>query len=408
MIQEATTMKAIILAAGEGKRFRPLTVSKPHGMIYVAGKPILEHIINGLRNANVRDIVIVVGYRRERIMAHLQDGKDFDVNITYVKQSKSLGTGDALRRAREHIDGDFLLLHSDSIPSKTSIKRLVAGEGNCMMITRSSAPSKYGFVETRGDRIHKVTTKRQVIGDITWIDTGIYRFDPSIMDWIDAAYDADRYSISHALQALSKQEKIPFLTSDHWMPTTYPWDLLEANSQIIETLVPERKGTIEQNVILKGNVFIGEGTIIRGNTYIQGPVYIGENCEIGPFTTIYPSTTVENNTSIGPYTKIKNSVVMEGCRIRSHSAISSSVISSGVSLGSNFIGESSVVSYRFEKFFEGQTSVLVSRSLGVVIGEYTRMGPSVSMLPGTVVGARCIVDTKACIRQSIPDDTRVV
>ena len=86
-------MKAVILAAGEGMRLRPLTVSEPKVMIPVANRPILEYVVEALVKNDVEDIVMVVGYRKERIMSHFADGKKFGAKIEYVVQEKQLGNG---------------------------------------------------------------------------------------------------------------------------------------------------------------------------------------------------------------------------------------------------------------------------------------------------------------------------
>jgi glucose-1-phosphate thymidylyltransferase len=81
-------LKAVVLAAGEGTRLRPFTVSRPKVMIPVGNRPILEYVVSALVDNGVRDIVLVVGYRKERIMSHFADGKKFGAKITYAVQEK--------------------------------------------------------------------------------------------------------------------------------------------------------------------------------------------------------------------------------------------------------------------------------------------------------------------------------
>ena len=89
-------MKAVILAAGEGARMGPFTASVPKVMIPVGNRPLLESTVQALVENGVRDLVLVVGYRRERIQSHFQDGKAFHARITYVTQTKQLGTAHAV------------------------------------------------------------------------------------------------------------------------------------------------------------------------------------------------------------------------------------------------------------------------------------------------------------------------
>ncbi|MEK6838472.1 MAG: sugar phosphate nucleotidyltransferase, partial [Candidatus Thermoplasmatota archaeon] len=92
-------MKAIVLAAGEGARMGPFTASEPKVMIRVGNRPILEHVVRALAAEGIVDLVLVAGYRRERIMSYFQDGKAFGVKIEYIVQNKQLGTAHALLEA---------------------------------------------------------------------------------------------------------------------------------------------------------------------------------------------------------------------------------------------------------------------------------------------------------------------
>ncbi len=79
-------MKAVILAAGEGVRCRPLTLTRSKVMLPVANKPTVEYVVQALHDSGIRDVVMVVGYAKERIMNYFGNGKDFDVNIEYAEQ----------------------------------------------------------------------------------------------------------------------------------------------------------------------------------------------------------------------------------------------------------------------------------------------------------------------------------
>ena len=104
-------MKAVILAAGEGKRCRPLTLTRSKVMLPVANKPILEHIINALVKNDIKNIILVVGYKKERIMDYFEDGINFGVKIEYVEQKAQIGTAHAILQARDLIGQDEEKIH---------------------------------------------------------------------------------------------------------------------------------------------------------------------------------------------------------------------------------------------------------------------------------------------------------
>ena len=119
-------MQAIILAAGEGSRMRPLTLNRPKVMLPVAGKPLLEHIINRARTAGIDRFVVVVGYCAESVRSYFGDGSAFDVKIEYAVQEKQLGTGHALMAAREKAEKRFMVLNGDVLPDADSLRTMAS------------------------------------------------------------------------------------------------------------------------------------------------------------------------------------------------------------------------------------------------------------------------------------------
>ncbi len=120
-------MKAVILAAGEGTRMRPFTRGQPKVMLSIGNKPILEYLINALAKNGIRDLIMVVGYRKERIMSYFGDGKDWKVNIKYVHQEKQLGTANALKTAEKDLKNEknFLLVAGDNIVDHMDMDHIV-------------------------------------------------------------------------------------------------------------------------------------------------------------------------------------------------------------------------------------------------------------------------------------------
>ena len=109
-------MQALILAGGLGTRLKPLTNSIPKCLVTVAGKPFLEHVIARLHvSANVRDIVLAVGYRAEQIQNYFGDGSKCNVRIEYSVENPPRGTGGALDQARQLIQNEFLILNGDNL-----------------------------------------------------------------------------------------------------------------------------------------------------------------------------------------------------------------------------------------------------------------------------------------------------
>jgi NDP-sugar pyrophosphorylase family protein len=113
--------QAVVLTAGEGQRLRPFTVSKPKSMLSIAGKPILQYVIESLAQSGIRDIVLVVGYRKEQIFDWLGSREQFGVDMTYITQDIQLGTAHALCQAQAVTDPEFLVLPGDNLIEANTI-----------------------------------------------------------------------------------------------------------------------------------------------------------------------------------------------------------------------------------------------------------------------------------------------
>jgi glucose-1-phosphate thymidylyltransferase len=395
-------MKAVILAAGEGMRLRPLTVSEPKVMIPIANRPILEYVVDSLVKNDVRDIVMVVGYRKERIMSHFQDGKKFGAKVEYVVQEKQLGNGHALFCAKDRLSGEFLVLPGDNVIDRRAVGDLLrAGTGPSALVVESENPSKYGVVTLEKGAIKGVFEKPQeMISNI--ILTGMYSLSDKIFQFIEQCIAYGEYGLSNAVQAsLGLQPVTPVFSDGLWIDAVYPWDLLELNAAALENLSVRTAGKIEPQVAMSGPIGIGEETVIHAGTTIYGPVLIGDGCEIGPNVTIFPSTSIGNSVTIEPFTMVKNSILMSNCSIGAHSYLSHCVLGYGVKSQSHMMapGAEAYVNIA-DEFFKVP-------HIGSITGEDTSFGTGVAIEPGTIVGAGCKVSSGARIIRNLPNKSLV-
>jgi UDP-N-acetylglucosamine diphosphorylase/glucosamine-1-phosphate N-acetyltransferase len=396
-------MKAVILAAGEGMRLRPLTTSEPKVMIPIANRPVLEYVVDALVKNDVNDIVMVVGYRKERIMSHFEDGRKFGAKIDYVIQDKQLGNGHALLCAKDRLSGDFLALAGDNIVDARAVGDLLQSS-SCpsALVVESENPSKYGVVTIEKGSIRNVVEKPvDLISNI--ILTGMFCLKDSIFRAIDECIADGEYGLSHAFRSTLGETGIkPVFSDGLWIDAVYPWDLLELNAAALENASIRTAGKIEKHVTVAGPVGIGEETVIRAGTTIYGPVIIGEGCDIGPNVTIFPSTSIGDNVAIEPYTVVKNSILMNNCNIAAHSYLSHSVLGYGVRSKSHLMGAGS------EAFVSVGDEFFKVPHMGCIVGEDTEFGTGVVVEPGTIVGAGCKVSSGSKIMRNLPNRALVM
>lgn len=143
-------MKAVMLAAGEGLRLRPLTVDRPKPMLQVAGAPVLEHNVRLAAAHGFHDIVINLHHCPEAITSHFQDGGRFGVRITYSYESELLGTAGALTQMRNFLSEDFLVVYADNLSTcnLTELFRLHKERGAAltMALSERDDPRASGIV----------------------------------------------------------------------------------------------------------------------------------------------------------------------------------------------------------------------------------------------------------------------
>ena len=394
-------MKAVILAAGEGKRLRPFTETMPKVMLPVANRPILEYVVDALKNSGIKEIIIIVGYKKEVIMEHFKDYED--AKIKYVTQDKQLGTAHALLQAKEHIKDPFIVLSGDNIIDQNSISKLIKDKSEySILIKEHPHPSKYGVVFVEKNILREIVEKpKEEVGK--FISTGIYKLPCSIFDKAERLASQGVYALSFVIQSIVEQgEKINTVTADSWMDIVYPWDFLDVNAAMLHDTSASKGGIIERGVTMKGDVSVGKDTTIYSGCYIVGPVVIGEGCEIGPNACIFPSTAIGNNTVVHPFSQIRNSVILDDTYIGSNSFVSHSIIGRGCCLGNNF---SSMIG-KAVKQIENQFKEL--DNIGSMIGEHSTINDHVVVEPGVIIGRNCHISPMKRIIENVPSEIKVM
>ncbi|MBC7084914.1 MAG: NTP transferase domain-containing protein [Methanomethylovorans sp.] len=383
-------MKAVILAAGEGTRMRPLTASRPKVMLPLANKPMLEHVLNACIQAGINDFVVVTGYKEETVKTYFGDGRKWQVNINYVTQEKQLGTAHAIGCAREFVHEPFVQLNGDMLVDPDHLKKLMQHKEPAVISVKSvDNPSEFGVIVTEENKVIQIIEKPTAPPANT-VNAGIYLFDPVIFEYIDRTQPSPRkeYEITDSMQLMVNDGMhVGFEPlSSVWLDVGRPWDMLDANKAILEKIKAKCEGTVEPLATLHGDVVIGEGTIVRNGAYIIGPVVIGKNCDIGPNCFIRPSTSVGNNVHIGNGVEVKNCVIMDGTKIGHLTYIGDSVIG----YDCNFGAGTKVANLRHDgknikSVIKGKKVDTGRRKLGVIMGDNVHTGINTSINVGVVI-----------------------
>jgi len=389
--------QAVILAAGEGQRLRPFTVTKPKVMLSIAGKPILQYVIESLAQNGIRNIVLVAGYRKEQVFDYLGSGEQFGVDITYINQERQLGTAHALAQAKAATEKEFLVLPGDNLIDVDTIAQFVAIKPEAMLVRRVDNPVRYGVVTIEQGVVKDIIEKpKEAKGNI--INTGIYAFTTEIFSFIKAQLDIPDVLNSMIAQGYPINAKE---IDGTWLDVVYPWDILSLNDAVLRQIPAKLGGNIEAGVSLKGEVSVGKDTLIRSGSYIAGPVVIGDSCDIGPNVCILPTTSIGNNVVISSFSEIKNSVIGDDVDIGSGCIIQDSVIDKGCVIKGHFSACSSQAEVKID---DEHYQV----NVGAMLGGGCSLGNGVVAQPGVIVGNYSQVQAMKLISGRLPDRSLVV
>jgi dTDP-glucose pyrophosphorylase len=209
------TDKAVLLAAGRGTRMRELTADLPKPMIEVRGKPVLQHIVEGLRDAGVRQLLVIVGYRADAVQNFFGDGSRYNIEIQYTTQAVQNGTGRVVHLARNFAgDSPFVLSYGDILVDPANYKRLLnllQDVEAIISVTRGEDVSKGGAVFLNEEMELVDLREKSKPGEPTspWYNAGIYTFRPSIFEFTAKLKPSPRgeYELTDAIRALAHSGK---------------------------------------------------------------------------------------------------------------------------------------------------------------------------------------------------------
>ena len=402
-------MKCVILAAGEGKRMHPLTFTRPKVMLPVANKPLLEwNILNAIK-AGFKEFIFIVGYKSEMVRTYFQDGKKWKVKIDYINQGKPFGTAHAIGMVEKFTGKNFIVLSGDTIVGEKDIQKITKKE-NSIGLYKVDNPQNYGIVETKNNKVIKIYEKmKQPVSNV--INAGVYHFNQNIFSFIKQTKLSPRgeYEITDSINLLAKNRKIEPIMIEDWKDIVYPWHLLDVNTGLIKNIVKNIGGKVEKNTRLKGDILIGENTVVMDGSYIEGPVVIGKDCKIGPNCYIRPYTSIGNGCHVGNACEIKNSIIMDHTNVPHHNYVGDSVIGQNCNLGSG----TKIANLRLDKksintTLNDEHVDTKKRKLGVIMGDNVQTGINSMINAGSLIGNNVFIGMGSVVEGEIKTNARIL
>ncbi|MFA9515933.1 sugar phosphate nucleotidyltransferase [Halopenitus sp. H-Gu1] len=392
---------AVVLAAGEGRRLRPLTAHRPKPMLPAATRPILEHVLDALVDADVRDIHLIVGYGGDRVRSHVGD-EYRGVGVTYHEQTHQLGSGHALLQAREAIETPFLVVNGDQIVDTEMVAEVRTGHGHgagpaTIAVVEADRAPQYGAVAIEAGQVTKLL-EQPGGDDYRLLNAGVYALEPEIFGTLDSVDPRDgSILLPDAIAKLvSEGANVQAVQTDaYWRDATYPWDLRTLTREILsnrDVSLPE----------VRRNVYVADDARIHGTATLVPPVAIDEGVVVRAGAVVGPHAAIGTGSTIGSGAVVRDTVVDADGRIGSNATVVDLVSGENVHVGAGATIPGGPGDVR------RGTRIHEAVEIGAVLADRGELGGGSVTEPGTIIGHDARVGPGATVDGEIDSESEVV
>lgn len=376
-------MLTVLRAAGRTRRCRPLTATVPKPLLPVGDRPLVVEAADTAVSCGASKLIIVVDEGAEQIRNCL--GPTFrDVPVTYARQAPGGGTADAIRAARPYITAEFAFVQADTIfgPSLANVFE----RGPSIAVGHADAGDADFAIVTDGGIVR--TILKDPDGHRSQLITaGAYQFPEEVKCWISA--DRARrgeIDLRDILERLSEEYDVNSVELETWLKIEYPWDLLEANEQVLSSIDHEVRGEVSPAATLHEPVLVGPRATVEPGVVIEGPVIVGPDAHLGPHALVRGHTFLGQRSHVGSHVEVENSVFMPAASAPHLSYVGDSILGPKVSFGAGTV----VCNRRLDGepvsvFIAGGHRSTDRTAFGVVAGEGAQTGINTTLDPGSTL-----------------------
>ncbi len=300
-------MRALIIAAGRGQRLDPYTRRRPKPLLYVAGRPILAHLLDALPGLGITDVTVVAGYLREQIAAYLRTRPGPPARL--VVQERLLGNGHAVYAARACLDGPVLIQFGDTIP-RADLRAAIHSDTAVIGVTEVEDGRAYGIAEVDGGgRVRRLVEKPAVPPGRLAV-AGTYFFpegrplrealEDLVAGGAEAARGGEFWFVDAIQRMIDQGEPVGTFPVARFYDCGTPDQLLTANRDLLA-------GTRDAGARAGEPVDVESGSVIVPPCAIS-PEAALRNARIGPFVTVAPRASITR-------ARVRDAVVLPGAVI---------------------------------------------------------------------------------------------
>ena len=412
-------MQTILLAGGEGKRVFPLAVNRPKPMFKLLGKPLIHHVIDTLKEAGLKDYVVVVGHQGEQIKDYLKDGSKLGVNIEYTLQKQSLGMADALKTAEKLAEDNFFVVNADDIFEASLIKQMNQqfhkGDAEIILSCKPVTQTwKFGIIQVEDEQVTDFVEKPPKGKEPSNLAVvGVYILTKQIFDYYKKIPVSDHQYEDAILAFIKDRNVVKAVSYDQFFAGyKYPWDLFTINKHLMNKKLTkqtiEEDVTISEKASVEGKVWLGKGAKVFANACVKGPCYIGENSVVGNNSLVRDYTSLGRGCVVGYSTEVKHSLVGDDCWFHTN-YVGDSIISDNCLFGAGTI----TANFRFDEkniqVWVGDRQVdSGTNKLGAIIGENCKTGINSCLEPGVKIGPQSMVGPNVDLQSDLEPETIIL
>ncbi|MCW4016645.1 MAG: sugar phosphate nucleotidyltransferase [Candidatus Bathyarchaeota archaeon] len=409
-------MQTIILAGGEGRRVFPLAASSPKPMFKLLGKPLIHHVIDRLKEAGLKDYVVVVGHKGEQIKEYLKDGSNLGVNIKYTVQKQSLGMANALQTVEMLAEDNFFVVNADDVFEASLIKQMhmqfKEGKAEIVLSCKPVEETwKFGIIRVEDEQVTDFVEKPPKGKEPSNLAVvGVYILTKQIFDYYKKIPLSDHQYEDAILEFIKDKNVVKAVSYDKFFAGyKYPWDLFTINKHLMDSKIKEQTikddTQISERATIEGNVWIEKGAKVFEGACVRGPCYLGENCVVGGNSLVRDYTSLGKGCVVGFATEIKHSLIGDDCWFHMN-YIGDSIISDNCLFGAGTI----TANYRFD---ENNIKVKIGENridsgtnkLGAIIGSNCKTGINACLEPGVKIGPQSMVGPNVDLQQDLEPET---
>lgn len=309
-------MKAIIPVAGVGSRLRPHTFSQPKVLLNIAGKPIIDHIMDKLIESGIDEAVIIVGYLGDKIEKHLKSR--YSIKLTFVIQEQQLGLAHAVHMCKPHCaeNEPLFIILGDTI-FDVDLAPILKSKLSTLGVREVDDPRRFGVAITEGGQITKLVEKpEEPVSNLALVGLYYLKEAAPLFKSLENIIENNittkgEFQLTDALQhMIDLGETFSTFPVQGWYDCGKPETLLETNKVLLHQLHQEKP---RNGCIINPPVFIADSATITN-------AIIGPNVTIGEQAVVYD--TIISNSIIGQKSQI-NDIMLNNSIVGSNTLASS-------------------------------------------------------------------------------------